>query len=81
MNTEDQIIELTVEVENLRHQLNAKNIILDDLKGRLTDYQRKRLDRLFERSRRQYLNDLDLEEEQAEALEAICNELVSFLAN
>ncbi len=32
MNTEDQIIELTVEVENLRHQLNAKNIILDDLK-------------------------------------------------
>ncbi|EEY10665.1 TPA: hypothetical protein PXE20_000625 [Mannheimia haemolytica] len=81
MNTEDQIIELTVEVENLRHQLNAKNIILDDLEGRLTDYQRKRLDRLFERSRRQYLNDLDLEEEQAEALEAICNELESFLAN
>ncbi|NBB66942.1 hypothetical protein [Mannheimia haemolytica] len=81
MNTENEIIELTVEVENLRHQLHAKNIILDDLKGRLTDYQRKRLDRLFERSRRQYLNDLDLEEEQAEALEAICNELESFLAN
>ncbi len=54
MNTEDQIIELTVEGK-LTPSTKRQKHYSDDLKGSLNRLPTQRLDRLFERSRRQYL--------------------------
>ncbi|MBN6079915.1 hypothetical protein [Aggregatibacter actinomycetemcomitans] len=78
-HNENEIIELTVELQRQGNQLNAKTLILEELKPLLTDEQRAHLEKIYAHTRRQHLTNFALEEDQSEAVEALFDELEFFL--
>lgn len=68
---ESEIIDLSVEIQRLQHENNALQLIIDALQTTFSSSQQSVLQKMYQRTRDQHLNNLDLDEDQAEAIEAL----------
>lgn len=76
---EKENVELTVENESLSNQNNALRYVLSVFQNSMTDSQRAELQVIYQHTRDQHLNNFDLDEDEAESLEALFDLLEDIL--
>ncbi|SMB82359.1 hypothetical protein SAMN05660772_02078 [Pasteurella testudinis DSM 23072] len=79
MTNEDEIIELTVENQQMAHRLAAARLVLELFQNTMTSAQSSQLHEMYQRTRDQHLNNFDLDEDQAEEIEALFDLLEAVL--